>query len=305
MLEVRSISFKYGEKDTLKDISFNLKEGEILGFLGPNGCGKTTTFRLICGLLKPYKGIIYLNGKKIGSDTSDKISYLIEERAMFPKYKVLEMLLYFGKIKGIKKEILYDKINYYLNLFNMEKYKNSKIETLSKGNQQKIQFISCLLNDPKLLVLDEPISGLDLVNAKEIMDIIIELKKNNTMIIFSSHQINMVEKYCDKVVLINNGEVILNGELSKIKLDYKKQDIKIKADNIDIEKIKATPGVIDLYKTGDILNVKIENKDIANDVFKILKNSSNMSLFSVFDAGLEEIFVEKVKEAKKWKNLVF
>lgn len=299
MLEVRSISFKYGEKDTLKDISFNLKEGEILGFLGPNGCGKTTTFRLICGLLKPYKGIIYLNGKKIGSDTSDKISYLIEERAMFPKYKVLEMLLYFGKIKGIKKEILYDKINYYLNLFNMEKYKNSKIETLSKGNQQKIQFISCLLNDPKLLVLDEPISGLDLVNAKEIMDIIIELKKNNTMIIFSSHQINMVEKYCDKVVLINNGEVILNGELSKIKSDYKKQDIKIKADNIDIEKIKATPGVIDLYKTGDILNVKIENKDIANDVFKILKNSSNMSLFSVFEAGLEEIFVEKVKEAKK------
>lgn len=299
MLEVRSISFKYGEKDTLKDISFNLKEGEILGFLGPNGCGKTTTFRLICGLLKPYKGTIYLNGKKIGSDTSDKISYLIEERAMFPKYKVLEMLLYFGKIKGIKKEILYDKINYYLNLFNMEKYKNSKIETLSKGNQQKIQFISCLLNDPKLLVLDEPISGLDLVNAKEIMDIIIELKKNNTMIIFSSHQINMVEKYCDKVVLINNGEVILNGELSKIKSDYKKQDIKIKADNIDIEKIKATPGVIDLYKTGDILNVKIENKDIANDVFKILKNSSNMSLFSVFDAGLEEIFVEKVKEAKK------
>ena len=131
------------------------------------------------------------------------------------------------------------------------------------------------------------------------MDIIIELKKNNTMIIFSSHQINMVEKYCDKVVLINNGEVILNGELSKIKSDYKKQDIKIKADNIDIEKIKATPGVIDLYKTGDILNVKIENKDIANDIFKILKNSSNMSLFSVFDAGLEEIFVEKVKEAKK------
>ena len=305
MLDVRNISFKYGEKDTLKDISFNLKEGEILGFLGPNGCGKTTTFRLICGLLKPYKGIIYLNGKKIGSDTSEKISYLIEERAMFPKYKVLEMLLYFGKIKGIKKEILYDKINYYLNLFNMEKYKNSKIETLSKGNQQKIQFISCLLNDPKLLVLDEPISGLDLVNAKEIMDIIIELKKNNTMIIFSSHQINMVEKYCDKVVLINNGEVILNGELSKIKSDYKKQDIKIKADNIDIEKIKATPGVIDLYKTGDILNVKIENKDIANDVFKILKNSSNMSLFSVFDAGLEEIFVAKVKEAKKWKNLVF
>ena len=299
MLDVRNISFKYGEKDTLKDISFNLKEGEILGFLGPNGCGKTTTFRLICGLLKPYKGIIYLNGKKTGSDTSEKISYLIEERAMFPKYKVLEMLLYFGKIKGIKKEILYDKINYYLNLFNMEKYKNSKIETLSKGNQQKIQFISCLLNDPKLLVLDEPISGLDLVNAKEIMDIIIELKKNNTMIIFSSHQINMVEKYCDKVVLINNGEVILNGELSKIKSDYKKQDIKIKADNIDIEKIKATPGVIDLYKTGDILNVKIENKDIANDVFKILKNSSNMSLFSVFDAGLEEIFVEKVKEAKK------
>lgn len=299
MLDVRNISFKYGEKDTLKDISFNLKEGEILGFLGPNGCGKTTTFRLICGLLKPYNGIIYLNGKKIGSDTSEKISYLIEERAMFPKYKVLEMLLYFGKIKGIKKEILYDKINYYLNLFNMEKYKNSKIETLSKGNQQKIQFISCLLNDPKLLVLDEPISGLDLVNAKEIMDIIIELKKNNTMIIFSSHQINMVEKYCDKVVLINNGEVILNGELSKIKSDYKKQDIKIKADNIDIEKIKETPGVIDLYKTGDILNVKIENKDIANDVFKILKNSSNMSLFSVFDAGLEEIFVEKVKEAKK------
>lgn len=299
MLEVRNIFFKYGEKDTLKDISFNLKEGEILGFLGPNGCGKTTTFRLICGLLKPYKGIIYLNGKKIGSDTSEKISYLIEERAMFPKYKVLEMLLYFGKIKGIKKEILYDKINYYLNLFNMEKYKNSKIETLSKGNQQKIQFISCLLNDPKLLVLDEPISGLDLVNAKEIMDIIIELKKNNTMIIFSSHQINMVEKYCDKVVLINNGEVILNGELSKIKTDYKKQDIKIKADNIDIEKIKATPGVIDLYKTGDILNVKIENNNIANDVFKILKNTSNMSLFSVFDAGLEEIFVEKVKEAKK------
>ena len=305
MLDVKNIFFKYGEKDTIKDISFNLKEGEILGFLGPNGCGKTTTFRLICGLLKPYKGEIYLNNKRISSNSSNDISYLIEERAMFPKYKVLEMLLYFGKIKGIETNILKERINYYLDLFNMTEYKNNKIETLSKGNQQKIQFISSLLNDPKLLVLDEPISGLDLVNAKEIMDIIISLKKNNKMIIFSSHQINTVEKYCDKVVLINKGEVILNGELNKIKADYKKQDIKIKADDLDIDKIKAIPGVIDVVFLNKTLNVKIENKEVAKDVFKICKNNHNLTLFSVFDAGLEEIFLDRVKGARRWKSLVF
>ena len=209
------------------------------------------------------------------------------------------MLYFLGRLKGLTKQYLDDHINKWLDFFNLTKMVHKKVSELSKGNQQKVQFISCLLNKPKLLVLDEPLTGLDVINQQELVSVIKKLKEKGVMVIFSSHQINMVEKYCDKVVLINNGEVILNGELSKIKSDYKKQDIKIKADNIDIEKIKATPGVIDLYKTGDILNVKIENNNIANDVFKILKNTSNMSLFSVFDAGLEEIFVEKVKEAKK------
>lgn len=299
MLDVRNVSFSYGAKPTIKKLSFTLKEGEILGFLGPNGCGKTTTFRLICNLLEPSEGEILYYNQKIDYEITNEISYLIEERALFPKFKVREMLHYLGIIKGVKKEQVNERINYWLNYFDMTEYENKKVEELSKGNQQKIQFISCLLNEPKLLVLDEPFSGLDVINQREILEAIKELKEKGVMIIFSSHQINEVEKFCDKVCLVSNGNMILSGDIKHIKEDYKIKDIEISCGDFEkyITNIIELKGVIKVTKENDgIYTVKVEDKEAANRVRNFAKTLPNLMLYKESDAKLEEIFVSKVKE---------
>ena len=187
MLKVSHISKSYGSIKALNNLSFEVKEGEIFGLLGVNGAGKTTTFRMIVGLLEPDEGTITLNGKSVDYDVTDKIGFLTEERSLFIKMTVLEQILFFGNLKGMSDKEIETKLDYWLDRLNISEYKNEKIKNLSKGNQQKIQFIAAIINEPKLLVLDEPFTGLDPFNVEILMKALREMAENGTIVIFSSH----------------------------------------------------------------------------------------------------------------------
>jgi ABC-2 type transport system ATP-binding protein len=296
MLEVNNVTKYYGDFLAVDNLSFKVKKGEIFGLLGVNGAGKTTTFRMIVGLLEASSGSILLNGKPIGYDITDKIGFLTEERSLLTKLTVLEQAIYYGTLKGMTKEKIINKLDELLDEFNISNYKNRKIKELSKGNQQKVQFIMAIINDPELLILDEPFSGLDPLNVELFMEFIKKLKKKGTIIIFSSHRMEHVETFCEKLVVLVNGKSVLSGELKQIKNDYKKKNIHIVVndDNFDIASLKKVSGVKDVIKQETEIVVKIDKYEDVENVFEFIKKYKNVSKFLVEDATLNEIFLEKV-----------
>ena len=238
MLEVKNVSKSYGEFKAVDNLSFKVKEGEIFGLLGANGAGKTTTFRMIMNLLTPDEGTITLNGRKIDYDVTDEIGFLTEERSLLLKLTVKELMIYYGTLKSMKRDEIENNLKYWLKKFNIEQYENKKIKELSKGNKQKIQFISAVIHKPKLLILDEPFSGLDPINVDMFIDAINELKEKGTIIIFSSHQMNNVELFCEKLLILNKGKTIIQGLLRDIKSNYEERRILIKADVTKTELLK-------------------------------------------------------------------
>ena len=292
MLKVNGVSKLYGDVKAVDDLSFEVKKGEIFGLLGLNGAGKTTTFRMITGLLDPDSGSITLNGKQISYDVTDKIGFLTEERSLLTKMTVLEQCLFYGTLKGMKKEEIIEKLDYYLDRFNINEYKNRKIKELSKGNQQKIQFICSIINDPDLLILDEPFSGLDPINVELFKSIIVELSKKGSMIIFSSHRMDHVELFCKKILVLVKGKTVLKGYLDKIKSHYKKKNIFIKG-SIDVDKLKKVKGVLDVILNNDEYIVKIADDSVVKEVFKKIGND-DVSKFVVEEASLNEIFISSV-----------
>ena len=294
MLKVENIVKYYGKKCAVDNLSFEVKDGEIFGLLGENGAGKTTTFRIILGLLEADSGKVTLNNKKVDYSTSDKIGYVTEERSLLTKMTVKEQLVYYGVLKGLSEKDVLDKMDNLLKEFNMLEYKNRKIKELSKGNQQKIQFISAIINDPMLLILDEPFTGLDPINVELFKNHIKKLQKTGCSIIFSSHQMEHIEQFCEKMVLLVKGKSILSGYVKDIKKDYRKQNIIIKG-NIDEEQLRKIKGVLEVKKEDDEINVKIEDYKIVPEVFKKLSNKE-ITKFVVQEASLNEIFIAKVGE---------
>ena len=217
MLKVEHITKYYGDFRAVNDISFEIHEGEIFGLLGVNGAGKTTTFRMIMGLLDKTEGKITLDDKEIDYSQTDKIGFLTEERSLLLTKTVLEQAIYYGVLKGMTPEEVEKRLDYYLEEFNIVDYKNKKIKELSKGNQQKIQFILSIIHKPKLLILDEPFSGLDPINVEMFKKEILKLKEEKTIIIFSSHMMEHIEYFCDSLIILVNGNNVLSGRLSKIK----------------------------------------------------------------------------------------
>ena len=230
MLKVENVTKKYGDLVAVNNLSFEVNDGEIFGLLGLNGAGKTTTFRMILGLLDDYDGNITINGDKINYDITDKIGFLTEERSLLTKLTVREQIIYYGVLKSMTEEKIDKKLDYWLKRFGISEYKNKKIKELSKGNQQKVQFISAIINEPKLLILDEPFSGLDPINVELFKEVILDLKKKGTSIIFSSHRMEHVELFCEKLVVLVKGKSVINGYLSDIKKDYKKKNIVVVGD---------------------------------------------------------------------------
>lgn len=296
MLKVSHVTKYYDDFRAVNDLSFEIKEGEIFGLLGVNGAGKTTTFRMIMGLLDKTEGEITLDGKKIDYSLTDQIGFLTEERSLITSKTVLEQAIYYGVLKGLTEKEVEEKLDEYLDEFNIKEYKNKKIKELSKGNQQKIQFIISILHSPRLLILDEPFSGLDPINVEMFKKIILKLKKNKTMIIFSSHMMEHIEYFCDSLVILVKGNTVLEGKLTKIKEDYRKKNIKVIAD-LNVDEIKKIKGVVEVTKNKNEYTIKIEDIAYVNDVFKKVSKYNNVIKFVVEEPTLNEIFVSTVGEA--------
>ena len=295
MLIVDKITKYYGDFKAVDNLSFKVKEGEIFGLLGVNGAGKTTTFRMIMGLLEPTSGSVTLDGKKIDYSVTDKIGFLTEERSLLLKMTVKEQCLFYGTLKGMSENDILTKLDTLLNRFNISEYKDKKIKELSKGNQQKVQFITAIINDPKLLILDEPFSGLDPINIELFKSVILEMSKKGSMIIFSSHQMNHVELFCKKIVVMLRGKAVLDGYISDIKEQYRKKNILVKAE-IPKDVLESIDGVLSVTEKADEFEVKIENSSVVDNVFKVVSKCKCVTKFVVEEPSLNEIFVERVGE---------
>ena len=296
MLKVEHVTKKYGELVAVNDLSFEVKDGCIFGLLGLNGAGKTTTFRMILGLLDDYTGNITLDGKHIDYKISDKIGFLTEERSLLTKMTVLEQIIYYGTLKSIPKDEIIKRLDDLLARFEISEYKNKKIKELSKGNQQKVQFISAIINEPKLLILDEPFSGLDPINVELFKKVILELKKKGTSIIFSSHRMEHVELFCEELVVLVKGKSVLQGKLTDIKKNYKKKNLVVVGD-INPDKLKQCAGVEKITKVGKEYIISISSENYVKDLFKVISKYVNITKFSVEDPSLNEIFISIVGEA--------
>lgn len=296
MLKLENVTKYYDDFKAVDDLSFEVKEGEIFGLLGINGAGKTTTFRMIMGLLDVTKGTITLDDKKIDYTQTDDIGFLTEERSLLTKLTVKEQAIYFGALKGMSNEQILDRLDYLLEKFGITEYKNKKIKELSKGNQQKVQFITAILNEPKLLILDEPFSGLDPFNIELFKEEILELSKKGSMIIFSSHRMEHVELFCKKLVVLVNGKTVLSGNIKDIKENYQKKNIFIKAD-IDKKDVQKIKGVEEIIEKSDEYEIKISSRDVVNRVFEYVSKCENVLKFVVEEPSLNEIFISKVGES--------
>lgn len=293
MLKLEHVTKYYGDFLAVDDLSFEVKSGEIFGLLGVNGAGKTTTFRMITGLLDKTSGKITFNGKKIDYSVTDQIGFLTEERSLLTKLTVLEQAKFYGGLKGMSEKAIIERLDYLLDKLEISEYKNKKIKELSKGNSQKIQFIMSIINSPKLLILDEPFSGLDPINIELFKNLILELKENGTSIIFSSHRMEHVEFFCESLVILVRGKTVLSGNLKEIKDNYRKKNISIIGD-VDTEELKKIKGVNKVTSNQSEIIVSIVDKSYVNDVFKYVSKCKNIVKFVVEEPTLNEIFIDKV-----------
>ena len=292
-LKVENVVKHFGEKLAVDNISFEMKEPGVFGLLGTNGAGKTTTIRMMLGILKKDSGEITWNGKQVERKNVN-FGYLPEERGIYPKTKIYEQLIYFAELKGMKKEEACKEIDYWMKRLKVDEYKDVLAEKLSKGNQQKVQFITAILHDPELIVLDEPFSGLDPVNTEILKEVILELVKKGKYIIMSSHQMTSIEEFCSEVVIINRGKTVLKGNLKEIKDSYpaKKLEISVKQDidsYINELEMKIEKNIDKTYE------IKIENEEQAHTLMKkLVEDNIPINKFELKKPSLNDIFIEKV-----------
>ncbi|KKI90783.1 sodium ABC transporter ATP-binding protein [Bacillus sp. SA1-12] len=292
-LYIDHVTKRFGSHTAVDQLSLAIPEREIFGFLGANGAGKTTTFRMALGLLTPSEGSITWNGKKISYEESDQIGYLPEERGLYPKLKVKDQLIYLGRLKGMSKNEALTEMERWLERFKVPDYANKKVEELSKGNQQKIQFIAAVLHKPKLLILDEPFSGLDPVNVELLKKSVVELKESGTSIVFASHRMEHVEELCQHLCIMHHGKPVVHGSLREIKRSFGKKNVFVQGD-FDMGFLKETTGVTKFKKTSEGAELQVEHKEISQHIFQKLQNKGFVRKFALEEPSLHDIFVEKV-----------
>lgn len=303
-LSAQSIIKTFGEKTVLNNIDLRAQTGAVLGLLGPNGAGKTTLIRIIMGVFPPDSGSVTVDNKQI-SRTKVKFGYLPEERGLYPKHKIIDQMIYLGTLRGLNRKTAEKQAKYWLERFGMQQYQSSQLLTLSKGNQQKIQLAVTLISDPDIIILDEPFSGLDPVNAGLLKEIVVEQVKNGKIVIFSSHQMSYVEEFCDNILLINKGETVLEGNLRQIKRSYARNNIRVDLEDVDTyQKIISLKNegmlgemVKEIERSDDGVVVKLENESDRNLLLTTLMNAGcSIEAFYVKEPTLEQIFVERVGE---------
>ncbi len=293
MLQVINVHKQFGDKVAVDNLSFEIKRGEILGLLGTNGAGKTTTFRMILGIFKPDSGRILLDGKDISIDDSNRIGFLPEERSLLPKYTIAEQLFFFGELKGKTRAQLEPKIDHWLSYFELSDNRNSKIKELSKGNQQKVQFISSILHEPDLVILDEPFSGLDPINIKLIAEAIKSLTASGTMIIFSSHRLDYVESFSKDVIFLEKGVSLLEGNIDEIKRAGNEYVVEIESLD-DIYSLETIDFINNISNDGNIYKVKIDSYQNIDQLF-ILLSDMRIRKFDVKLPSLEDLVLNAVR----------
>ena len=291
MLKVEQVSKKYGNKTVLNKISFNLKKGDCFGLLGSNGAGKSTTIRIILGILNKSDGKVTYNDQEV-SRKSVNFGYLPEERGLYPKTKVIYQLLYFAALKNMPKDKALKEINELAKILKIEEYLNMEAEKLSKGNQQKVQILIAFQNDPELIILDEPFSGLDPVNSLLVADLI-KKKKKDKIIVLSSHQMSIVEEFCTDILILDRGITKLKGNLINIKNEYSDSKLEVVTIKDIDEKIKKAKLDI-INKVGSSYTLSIKNKDDAYKLLKLLDDNDQVIKFEILKPNLNDIFISTV-----------
>lgn len=300
ILEIKNLNKSFATKQVLFDVSFNVSSGKAMGFLGRNGAGKTTTMRALMDVFKVDQGGFYLNGK-VFNPHDVKVGYLPEERGLYNKEPIGEQLRYFGKLKGLSHKDADRSVDYWLARFELADVKKHKLETLSKGNQQKIQIAQALIHHPDIIVLDEPFSGLDPLNAQVLKDIINELIQANKIVIFSSHQMSMVEEFCDEITLIEQGRIILSGNLNEIKQSFGAHKYRIKVSGMSDDALANTLSglayVVDAHQDKTSLICQLNHSDAGkNLLYDLLNKDLNIEMFMPFYPSLNDIFIQKVSD---------
>ena len=294
-LILKNVSKTFTGKKVVDNISFSLEEPGVFGLLGTNGAGKTTTIRMLLGIIKKDSGEITWNSKKVDRK-SVNFGYLPEERGVYPKVKIYDQLMYFAELKGMKRSEADKTINEWAKRLKVEEYMQQPAEKLSKGNQQKIQFMTAVIHNPELVVLDEPFSGLDPVNTELLKNIIIDLVKNGKYVIMSAHQMATIEEFCSDILILNKGKTVLQGNLRKIKESYPANRVKIETNkNID-EYVKQLELEIE-NETNNDYTIKISDENKAHELLKkLIENEIIVNKFEIMKPTLNDIFIEKVGE---------
>ena len=296
-LEVKNVSKCYGEKKAVDGISFTMDKPGAFGLLGTNGAGKTTSIRMILGILRKDSGDITWNKKQVERKNVN-FGYLPEERGIYPKTKVYDQLMYFAKLKGMKKTDADKAIKEWLKKLEVEEYMNMPAEKLSKGNQQKVQFITAVMHNPELIVLDEPFSGLDPINTEILRNAIIELIGQGKYIIMSSHQMSIIEEFCSDLIILDRGKTVLQGNLNEIKGKYKANKLEVQTiENID--KYIKEIGLDIIFSKDNTYEIKINSEEDGYKLYNLLaKDEIKVNKFEIKKPSLHDIFIEKVGEAK-------
>lgn len=296
MLDLVNVNKQFHDVKAVTDLNLHLEKGEIYGLLGANGAGKTTTFRMILGLYDQTSGEITWNGQKFSESTNDLLGYLPEERALLQKLTVKDQVTYLALLKGLRENEIETELDKWLEKFNITEYKNKKIKELSKGNQQKIQFIAAVIHNPELIILDEPFTGLDPINLEMMKAEILNFKQQGKVIIFSSHRMEHIETLCDRLTILRKGHTVLQGNLKDIKKSYNARTILIRG-NLEREYLEAIPHVTEVSRQQDDWCLRIDKKDYVSNIFNALKPEHKIEKFLVCEPSLNEIFIEKVGQA--------
>lgn len=293
MLKLEHVTKCFGSFTAVDDLSLDMPEGEIFGFLGANGAGKTTTFRLILGLLDQTVGSIEWDGKPLNYQKSHLVGYLPEERGLYPKLKVRDQIVYLARLRGMQKNEAITELYNWLERFKIPEYAPKKVEELSKGNQQKIQFIAAVIHKPKLLILDEPFSGLDPLNVELLKAAVISLKEGGTTIVFSSHRMEHVEEMCEHLCILQRGKTIVQGSLKEIKKAFGKKNLIIHAD-FPLASLTDFSGVTKVKQTAEGVILQITSEKVAEEILQSIVGQGLIRKFAIEEPSLNDIFIEKV-----------
>jgi ABC-2 type transport system ATP-binding protein len=288
-LELENIRKSFGEKQVLQGISFTAAGGNAVGLLGRNGAGKTTTIRILMNVFPADSGRVLIDGQPI-ENTKIGIGYLPEERGLYPKKKVIDQLVYFAQLKGLRYSDAVKSIDYWLERLDMQEYRGKRLDTLSKGNQQKIQLITALAHDPEIVILDEPFSGLDPVNAMLLKDVVKEEIARGKIVLFSSHQMSYIEEFCDHIAILNGGQIVLQGSLHEIKHNYTRDKLIVRSEQA--AQIQAASGIsAERLENGELL-IHLSAPQEKQKMMKLLAETYDIDEIRVFEPSLNDIFVE-------------